>query len=101
MKLDRNINQDGKGKYELIHLRGELTDDERRAISILVNSGRIRNTSVGAPDEFFLIKLKDEFAYAALIAYADQASVHDTEYALEVYDMAYRAQAHPLSKRPD
>lgn len=52
MKLDRNINPDGKGKYALINLRKNTVE-------------------WGEPDQFFVIKYKDEFAAAALEAYAE------------------------------
>lgn len=55
MKLDRNVNPDGKGKYALINLR---------------------NNTVcwGGDDQFFVIKYKDAFASQALYAYAEAVS---------------------------
>ena len=52
MKLDRNVNPDGKGKYALINLR-------------------TNQVQWGDGDQFFVIKYKDEFAAPALRAYAD------------------------------
>lgn len=51
MKLDRNINPDGKGKYALINLR-------------------TNQVQWGGDNQFFVIKYKDEFAAPALRAYA-------------------------------
>jgi len=53
MKLDRNINPDGKGKYALINLRKNI-----------VEWG-------GGDGQFFVIKYKDIFAAPALKAYAN------------------------------
>lgn len=46
---------------------------------------------VGAPNEFFLIKLKDRYSEAALRAYADAAHPNDHEYAAAIAEMAQRA----------
>lgn len=51
MKLDRNSNPDGRGKYALINLRTNKVE-------------------WGDEDQFFVIKYKDRFAEAALRAYA-------------------------------
>lgn len=56
MKLDRNIRPDGTGKYALLNLR----------------RNRIEWGNVGHDDEFFVIKLKDKFAQAALRGYVDE-----------------------------
>ncbi len=111
MKLDRNINPDGRGKYALINLR---------------------NNTVcwGGDDQFFVIKYKDMFASAALHAYAIAAK-HKAitleamakepafrswkaekrkllkqakslrEYATEIYEEAERARSWPGQKIPD
>jgi hypothetical protein len=85
MKLDRNVNDDGKGKYSLINNRtGETQHGDT------------------PEDEFFVIKLKDKYAQAALVSYANAAAQDDTEYANEVMEMATRSgPAHPLCKMPD
>lgn len=55
MKLDRNKNPDGKGKYALINLRTNTIQ-----------------WGGGEPGEqFFVLKYKDKFAHFALTAYAD------------------------------
>lgn len=52
--------------------------------------------------EFFIIKLRDKYAYHALRAYAQEA-MHDgeTEYANEILELANRALHHPNKKKPD
>lgn len=53
MRLDRNVNPDGRGKYAIINLRTSRVE-------------------WGGPDaQFFVIKYKDKFAAAALKAYAE------------------------------
>lgn len=52
MRLDRNLNPDGKGKYAIINLRTNRVE-------------------WGGPNaQFFVIKYKDKFAVPALKAYA-------------------------------
>lgn len=84
MKLDRNINADGKGKYALINLRTnkiEWGDSE--------------------DDEFFVIKLKDKHAAAALRAYAGSVYCDDEEFAKEIDELVERAYKHKFKKSPD
>lgn len=86
MRLIMTASNDGRGKYGLI--------DNRTGAHI--------EARVGDPEEFFVLKLKDEFAEPALRAYADAAREWDPEYAAEVDAMADRAgRNHPLCKRPD
>ncbi len=86
MKLDRNENPNGKGKYALLNLR---TD-------------KIEWGYVGEPDEFFVIKLKDKHAKDALEAYADSIVHDDPEFAEQVMELAMRAGADsPYCKAPD
>lgn len=84
MKLDRNINPNGMGKYALINLR--------------TNKIEWGNTP---EDEFFVIKLKDKYASAALDAYAKSCLKDDPEFAKEVHELASKAMFHPLKKKPD
>jgi len=85
MKLDRNINPDGRGKYALLNLRKNT-----------IEWGDTQQ------DEFFVIKLKDRYAAEALYAYALEAEDDDAEYAGEVRKLADRAgPRHPLCRRPD
>lgn len=58
MKLDRNVNSDGRGKYALINLR----------------SNKVQWGWESPGDQFFVIKYKDRFARFALAAYADAVS---------------------------
>lgn len=90
MKLDRNINADGLGKYELKNLRtGEVVTD----------------CGVGEEHEFFVIMLKDVHALPALLAYAQSAEfqgTEDSEWSDEVRSLARRSGVHsPFCKDPD
>jgi hypothetical protein len=108
MKLDRNSNSDGRGKYAFFNLR--------------TNQVEWGDT----PEEFFVIKLKDEFAFEALSAYADAVkrkaayyrikariaeapkaddylaeAVKWDEYESKIRSLATQAYNHPLKKLPD
>ena len=85
MKLDRNVSYDGKGKYALINLR----------------TNQVLWGYPHSEHEFFVIKLKDKYASAALFAYARAAEADDPEYAADVRALAQRAHNHPNSKQPD
>lgn len=105
MKLDRNINQGGKGKYALINLR-KLPVDPRTAPALAAAvtdyPESIEFGFVGNEDEFWLIKLKDKYAAAALQAYADAARVDDPEYATQIDEMVKRSGTNnPFCKNPD
>lgn len=81
MKLDRNLNPDGLGKYELKNLRtGQVITD----------------CGVGEEHEFFVIMLKDSCAQAA------EFRLGDAEWSDEVREMARRSgPASPFCKVPD
>jgi hypothetical protein len=87
MRLARNNSADGRGKYDIIDNRTGLRFESK----------------VGSSEEFFVIKLKDQHAYAALRAYADDVMLvgGDIEYADEIYEMAMRAEQMPNRKLPD
>ena len=87
MKLDRNINADGRDKYELRNLRtGEIVTD----------------CGPGEEHEFFVIMLKDRHAQAALDAYADDIVGVDQEFSREVDELARRAGPDsPFCQKPD
>lgn len=86
MKLDRNVNLFGKGKYALLNLR----------------TNKIEWGRPGSEDEFFAIKLKDRHARVALIAYANSVKASDPEFAEEVSELANRAGVNsPFCKEPD
>lgn len=114
MKLDRNINGDGRGKYALLKLRklNEFTEPGdpfqtvspmiAEAITVLENAGILDWGRAGTEAEFMLIRLKDKYAAEALEAYAAAAVEDDPEYAGEIRDMANRAGPNsPWCKAPD
>lgn len=51
--------------------------------------------------DFFVIRLRDKYAAAALAAYAGAAMREDPEYALEVMNLAKMAAESPYQKQPD
>lgn len=116
MKLDRNITANvGKGKYAVVRLRNIREGSAAyRALKMLELHGHLDWGIVGHPDEFFVIKLRDEFANSALAGYAD--AVMDAgqkepdlakakelaQWALEVQALGHRAgPLSPFCKRPD
>lgn len=108
MKLDRNLNPSGKGKYALINLRKIPTNPntaQELAAAILANPEAVEFGTVGSSDEFWLIKLKDRYASPALMGYAMGIAFDpegDPEYQAEVIEMGRRSGTmHPLCKRPD
>jgi hypothetical protein len=102
MKLDRNLNQTGKGKYALVNLRKIEGDPRTAADLVAAIQSNPEAVEFSSEDEFCVIKFKDKYAQAALHAYAVAASEDDIEYAAEVGRLAARSgPAHPLCKRPD
>ncbi len=103
MKLDRNVNADGRGKYALVRLRTVEPDGKIWwMLKGLEMFGVLDWGDRGKPDEFFIIRLKDEYAQHALRAYAAAAMTDDPEYANEVYELASRSgPASPFCKKPD
>lgn len=108
MKLDRNINSSGKGKYAVINLRKIPTDPrtaEELAAAILANPEAVEFGAVGSPEEFWLIKLRDRYATPAIMGYAMGIAFDpegDPEYQADVVEMGKRSETmHPLCKRPD
>lgn len=117
MKLDRNEERgpiDGCGKYALINMRKlneqyaghgtfeQFAPDIQRALGVLESEGLIQYGPPGHEDEFFVVKLKDRHAGAALTAYADSIEASDPEFALEVRELATRAgPANRFCKEPD
>lgn len=110
MKLDRNLNPDGRGKYALVKMRtltaieeagnkpapNETAEYQRKqavvsAFNTLVREGVITLGNETPGDQFFVMKYKDKFTAPALQAYADA-----------VYDEAMeqdRIQAHGPKSR--
>lgn len=113
MKLDRSIPENqGDGKYAILHLRrarvirdGDNKEDKTalaEAIETLESLGLIEWGEVGSESEFFLIKLKDRSAAAAIRAYSRDASGYDRQWAQETNALADRAGPYsPFCKTPD
>lgn len=109
MKMDRNINTNGRGKYALLLLRqlalcaGGSTFDNKieQAVKTLDEAGLIDWGIVGTETEFFVTRLKDRNAAPSLRAYAHSAAETDPEWAFEVEAMADRAEVSPWKKNPD
>ncbi len=110
MKLDRNLpDNKGLGKYIIINLRrvhkieGAIGPPKvNEAINTLDQAGVLDWGTLGEEDEFFVIKLKDQNARAALRAYAEKAAAIDPEWAQEVLELADRAgECSPYCKAPD
>lgn len=104
MKLDRNVNGNGRGKYALLKLRKlndfadasdpfqDIDPPIADAIKTLDAAGLIDWGIQGSESEFFVIRLKDKFSSGALEAYASAAmNDGETEYAHDVFDMARRS----------
>lgn len=116
MKLDRNLPENaGRGKYALLLLR-RLDEWKRdgafaghgseidQALKVLEEHGLLDWGNEGTESEFFLIRLKDRCARAALDAYANVAEeiLGDKEYADEIREMAGRSGPYsPWCKNPD
>lgn len=112
MKLDRNIGRPD-GKYALIlnrkldEIRAQnpsqsLPPDITMALAVLRGAGVIDDGPKGSPGEFFVIRLRDKYAPAALHCYSMEAEADDMEYGREVLELASRAGRHsPFCKRPD
>lgn len=86
MKLDRNINSNGQGKYALVRLRriNDLVKSEqnecRRALATLERYGALRYGNEGPSKQFFVLGYADKFTPHALSAYAaavDLLECHD------------------------
>ena len=113
MKLDRSINDNGRGKYALLKLRkldefteqgafGELAKPIADAIKVLEDAGILDWGLDGSESEFFVMRLKDKYAGNALGHYALAAVKDDPEYAAEVMALAKRAGSNsPFCKEPD
>ncbi|MEY9529907.1 hypothetical protein ABIF70_011048, partial [Bradyrhizobium japonicum] len=115
MKLDRNLNADGRGKYGLVLNRKIKEIEEKYGTAAGTAGFAVREAlktlaSFGVTDwgdttetEFFLIRLKDTYAGGALHTYASYA-VRDgqVEYGREAMEMAKRSgEFHPNCKKPD
>ena len=105
MKMDRDINKDGKGKYALVKLREiscELPTKKALADAISNNPHCLDFGEHGEDSEFFIIRLKDKYAPKALAAYARSAELDgNIEWARSVFNMAQRSERHKAQKIPD
>lgn len=114
MKLDRKINDNGRGKYALLKLRklDEFTEPGdpfqqvapkiADAIKTLEDAGILDWGLTGTDAEFFVMRLKDRHARLALHAYAESAHHDDPEYAGEIGELASRSGVNsPWCKNPD
>lgn len=112
MKLDRNIDGTGRGKYGLIDNRKltevlatvspNLRTVIEEAVAGLEEYGILQWGETGTEHEFFVIKLKDRWAPDALFRYALSARADGFgDYARDVEELADRAAEHPNRKIPD
>ena len=76
MRLKRYTTKDGKCKYSLI-------EHEK--------NGHVEDGIPYTENEFFVIKLKDKHAKAALQAYAKSVALADEQFATDVMSLAARA----------
>lgn len=80
MKLDRNINSDGRGKYALINLRQTKSLDQFEqvfdAMNVLNRAGLLHWGNESPESQFFVVKYGDPFASDALFAYAMAVKAH-------------------------
>lgn len=103
MKLDRNLNPDGRGKYALLKLRRQFTpfSPELQECANKLKEAGLLDFGDSPESDFFVIRLKDKYAAPALGAYAAAALRDDPEYAEEIFTLAGMAAAHPNQKLPD
>jgi hypothetical protein len=102
MKLERNTGDQARGKYAIVRLRDiEPKTVAAQSLARLTVGGHVEFGNPGDADEFFVVKLKDVYAPAALAAYAGAAMADDPEYAADILELARRAAAHPSRKKPD
>jgi hypothetical protein len=106
MRLDRNAW--GRGKYAIINLRKAMSDGPNKAVAAALDTLRINGLieygEPGTENEFFVLKLKDQFAGPALARYAAVAACSEphADYAQEVMGLAHRAgKDSPFCKLPD
>lgn len=101
MRLDRNTTEGGDGKYAIIKLRrvreirvgsqvtAAVLDEALRTLHEL---GVLDDSPAESEGEFFVMRLKDRYAGAALSAYAEAADLMgDLELSEDVGDLARRA----------
>lgn len=113
MKLDRNTNRGGRGKYALVNMRKLIprldrvtSDPESKydlavdAFDLLVKEGIITLGTESPGEQFFVMKYKDKFTAAGLQGYAHAVTAEANtlnddslaEYANQMYHEAKEAQ---------
>ena len=106
MRLDRNTNPDGTGKYALIKLR---LDPLIASVDVNQKGGPVdclcvdkRAVDIGStPDtEFFVIRLKDKYAANALQAYAVSCKAEDPEFSRDIKELAMKARRYQNKQIP-
>ncbi len=110
MRLVRNTQPDGIGRFAIIRI-DMLTPLEREililetkkqdAYTINIRPEVIELSPPTSEEECFVIKLKDINAPAALHAYADECEKTDPEFALDIRELASRAENHPSRPQPE
>lgn len=75
MKLDRNMNPDGRGKYALVNMRKLKEADSYYdgLVSELHEAGILTFGNESPGDQFFVMKHKDVFTTHGLIGYGEAA----------------------------
>jgi hypothetical protein len=108
MKLDRNQNPNGKGKYALVLMRQvpPWSDNSPKAAAIhnalnILERNQCLDYGNADDRDFFVLRLRDVGAEAALQAYADQFRESDPEWAQEIYALATKAGERTDKKQPD
>lgn len=114
MKLDRNTNNDRRGKYALVNMRklkpiidgsphNANTQAVTHAISLLCEQGLITFGTESPGDQFFVMKYKDKFTADGLQGYATAAAewlkklpegdakYSMSEYVAEMFDESHAA----------
>lgn len=79
MKLDRNLNPDGSGKYALLKMRQLRENQDPRvyeAWHVLNDAGIIHWGDEGPGEQFFVLKYKDRFTHFALRSYANHVEAY-------------------------
>jgi len=110
MKLDRNINPDGRGKYALVNLRRlhALQPGSKaicwEALDELLRLGVLSYGDESPGDQFFVMKYKDKLTPFALRAYAvgamSQGTIEMDEFGREIMREAKLAD-NAAEKLPD
>lgn len=90
MQLDRNVNSTGRGKYALILLRKTPHSIPELKRVCRKNKIALDLGMAGTNKEFFVIRLRDKYAPAALTAYAQAAAADDPQWAEEIIGLVQK-----------